>query len=383
MEAICQENYSDGTPSILHTLQSSIDYVRGVRRKNPDSPKKLEIKMSSSYILKDRAIEFSSLSEPSESKVSRMVSLKKIDSASQFSTKVQFIKPIQITEEDSPCSVSSEKQEKIKKFFAGSAKQEKPALGFKKKEENSLIREKFYEDKQEKFETERKMLMKVREEISELRKNKEKLQEKADGLRGSLKKIEEIDNEGAFTLNSIETKLEKLENQQLIPEEDTRLPEAMQKISNLESEILKLKKIKDSSVLHYEEQLKDVYIKLKNLHECNEILSEMVACFRSEPIFIPKDLQNAETFTEDFKMEEIGTIKLADLGNSEAILQEANAKLSQLQETKAKLESEYKSIPNDSKSMISKRRKLALEFELSLNYSQLVSIGNKIKRYTN
>ena len=79
---------------------------------------------------------------------------------------------------------------------------------------------------------------------------------------------------------------------------------------------------------------------------------------------------------------EIIGIKVSGLLNYESILEEALAKREQLLEVKTKLETEFKSLPNDSKSMSNKRRRLALEFELSMNYSQLISINNKIKRYS-
>ena len=368
--------------SILQKLQSSIDYVRCVRRKNSDSPKKLEIKLSSSYILKDRALEFSSLTDPTPiTPFIKLQSLTRPGLGSQFSTKVQFVKPMQITEEDSPRSASSQR-EKLNVEIDEDISSPGTSEILSNIDKNLEFSQPMSPVKPKSCGLEREILVKAKSEIQELRQNKARLQGKLNLLEESLQKLGEIDEEGASTLSSIEQKLEKLENQQLAPEEDGRLPEAMHKISNLESEIIKLKSLKDSSVVEYEEELKIVYHKLKDLHECNEILSEMVACFRKEPIFSSREMHNEETYTDNLALDTIGTIKLSGLLNSESILQEAHAKRELLQEIKEKLEQEYKSIPDDSKSMISKRRKLALEFELSMNYSQLVSITNKIKRYT-
>ena len=48
---------------------------------------------------------------------------------------------------------------------------------------------------------------------------------------------------------------------------------------------------------------------------------------------------------------------------------------------KARMEAEYKNIPENSKSIASKRKKKSLGLELSMNYSKLVSINSKIKNY--
>ena len=385
MESIIREKFVYSKPeesSILQKIKSSIDQVHYIRRKNSDSPKKLEIKMSSSYILKDKAIDFSNFSETaSEVKSEKIINHKKKNSASKFTTKIQFVKPQQRKQEDSPPVIEGEN------IFFPERRQitEKEEVSYNEDQENmSFIscENMTNKGKNNSNQKEKEIIDKARKEIDDLKKNKIFLQEKITTLQESLKKIEIIDKEEVSTFNSIESKLQKLENQQINPEEDLRFPEAVSKLSNLEAEIIKLKSLKDSSVFQYEEQLKDVYLKLKDLQECNEILTEMVTCFHKEPIFSDRDLQNAETFTDDLKLEAIGTIKLAGLLNSESILQEAYEKKEQLQLIKTELENEYKSIPDDSKSMINKRRKLELEFELSMNYSQLVSINNKIKRYT-
>ena len=324
--------------------------------------------MSPSYVLKDKALDYSNLlSAVPELKQEKPLNHARKSSGSKFSTKIEFVKPIQRTT-DSPCSVQShgsfEKsvsndESLTKELFSDSSKV------FRSKNSENL----------------KSLIQKAKQEIQNLRNNKTNLQSKLKMLEDSLRKIEEIDKEELKTIKSIELKLEKLENQQLHPEEDSRVPEAIVKISNLEADIVQLKSLKDSSVFHYEEQLKDVYHKLKDLHECNEILSEMVNCFHKEPIFTNREVQSDEAINMKIKNEIIG-IKVSGLLNYESILEEALAKREQLLEVKTKLETEFKSLPNDSKSMSNKRRRLALEFELSMNYSQLISINNKIKRYS-
>ena len=69
--------------------------------------------------------------------------------------------------------------------------------------------------------------------------------------------------------------------------------------------------------------------------------------------------------------------------DSNAIIKELYQKKEELIKEKEKMETEYKSIPQSSKSMANKRRKQALELEISMNYSKLMSVNNKIKHYFN
>jgi DNA repair exonuclease SbcCD ATPase subunit len=401
-------------PSIIEKLKSSMDFVRGVKKKNSESPKKLEIKIGSSYILNEKSINFSNFLTQSDqlsdnslnSKPDSHFHISPQTIPNKFTTKIEFVKPKQRDGEDSPCSVDSEPLNSNKyigleieinktglenrlKNISNSQNLEKIKIpqkseNLKKAEKLGTFGKPENSEKPEnlKILNQKEIIQKAKAEISELRRNKNQLQEKIFVLEDSLEKIEAIDQEEVSTVNSIEGKLERLERQQLRPEEDTRLREAISKISNLESEIVKLKSLKESSVSHYEEELKDVYHKLKDLQECNEILNEMVLCFKKEPILTNRNFLDSLPSTEPIKTEVIGTIKLSGLQNSQTVLQEAYEKKDQLMRTKDLLESEYKSLPEDSKSMANKRRKLALEFELSVNYSQLVSINNKIKRYT-
>lgn len=350
--------------SILHRLKNSLDHIWSVRKKSINSPKRLEIQMSSSYILKDRSLDYTSpltvIPELHEEHITQSDLSKNY---SKFSTKIEFIKPKQRASEDSPTSVKSDSSNQI----------ESPPADFTAKFEQKVLEEKPKETKLFKPE----LIKQARQEVIELIKAKEKLQTKVKNLTISLGRLKEFKQESE-TMTSIESKLEKLEQQQLIPEEDSRLPEAIMKVRHLENEILKLKRLKDSSVLQYEEELKNINLKLKDLQECNEILTEILACFKKEPLLLEKAAE-VETLSPPPK-ELLNTIKLDELINSDSAFDEAYAKREQLIQTKEKLEAEYREIPSVSKSLSNKRRKLSLEYELSVNYSQLVAINNKLKK---
>lgn len=277
--------------SILFKLKNSIDYVNCVRRKNPESPKKLEIKMDSSYILKDRALELNVLpSITNEHPPEKPTTHYRKASASQFGTRIQFVRPSQKSSEGSPCSVDSDKPRKPplnNRFCQSPSTKEKRSPG-SEKENSSILHKKYYDVeptvKQSPFK-EKDLIIKAKEEIMELRKNKERLSNRVNTLQVTLKKIQKAKKHENETIASIGAKLEKLEKQQIDPEEDPRLPQAIANVAKLESEIVQLKSLKNSSAFQYEEELKDVYHKLKDLKECNEILSEMLACFRKEPLF--------------------------------------------------------------------------------------------------
>ena len=167
------------------------------------------------------------------------------------------------------------------------------------------------------------------------------------------------------------------------------------KVQTLESEIRNLKSLKDSTVVGYEQELKVINHKLKDLQECNEILTEILACFRKEPLLIEAQLSKSPSvspttsleakdlkISKDFEDKMMATIKLNELVDSQSRLEDAYKRRDQLMRNKEKLEAEYREIPSNSKSLTSKKRKLSLEYELSLNYSQLVAVNNKIKKYS-
>lgn len=423
--------------TILHRLKSSLEHIWSVRKKSIHSPNRLEIQMSSSYILKDRSLDYPSpltvIPELHEEHVTQSDLSK---SCSKFSTKIEFIKPKQRTSEDSPTSVKSNSSDQYESPSLKTLQtfepviilekpkptitEEKPVIieekpksvrieekpkpvKIEEKPKQLIIEEKpkivkvemkpsqvkieekpkpvvFEENSNKPDTTKSELIKKAKQEIFELRKSKENLRTKIQDLETSLGRLEEFKQERE-TVISIESKLQKLEKQQLNPEGDSRLPEAILKVKHLESEIQKLKRLKDSSVLQYEEELKNINHKLKDLQECNEILTEILACFKKEPLLTEKNVQEEPNSPPPPK-ELLDTIKLDDLINSESAIEEAYSKRDELNKVKEKLEAEYREIPSVSKSLSNKRRKLSLEYELSINYSQLVAINNKIKRFT-
>ena len=403
MEKFSYSNQDEDT--ILHRLKNSLDHIWSVRKKSINSPKRLEIQMSSSYILKDRSLDYTSpltvIPELYEEHITQSDASK---NCSKFSTKIEFIKPKQRISEDSPTSVKSdssnhlespspdfsakfepkvleEKPKETKNFKPELMKQARQDLIDLKKpiETRKQARQEVIELKkpQESKNFKPELMKQARQEVMELKKSKEKLQTKVENLTTSLGRLREFKQESE-TVISIESKLQKLEQQQLIPEGDSRLPEAIMKVRHLESEIQKLKRLKDSSVLQYEEELENINLKLKDLQECNEILTEILACFKKEPLLLEKAVE-VEPLSPAPK-ELLNTIKLDELMDSDSAIEEAYVKREQLIQTKEKLEAEYREIPSVSKSLSSKRRKLSLEYELSINYSQLVAINGKLKK---
>jgi hypothetical protein len=122
--------------------------------------------------------------------------------------------------------------------------------------------------------------------------------------------------------------------------------------------------------------------KIEDLKECNEILKELMTCLQREPESEMKNMKNAETFIEKLKYEPEETIPLRKL-DPDYILTELLQQKEELVKEKEKMEAEYKTIPQTSKSMLNKRRKQKLELELSMNYNKLMSVNSKIKKYLN
>lgn len=461
MEAHAYKLHEDD--SILHRLKSSLDHVWSVRKRSADPPNRIEIQMSSSYILKDRSLDYKpSLTVIPEVHEDLTTQPDQPKPYSKFSTKIEFIKPKQRTSEDSPTSVKSGSSEE-------SCSPGKQILELTP--EPTLLKQKFkypnlesikatpppapapvpvpnpksnpqphptstsistpipkpkavlpHQIQPSKPSQPNPMILKAKEEISNLHKNKANLIKKIELLSNSLSQIEDLSKMQASAPSNNEmsahllSQLEKLEHQQLAPESDSRLPEAVMKVQNLESEIKNLKSLKDSTVIGYEQELKVINHKLKDLQECNEILTEILACFRKEPLLVEsqmskspnmspsvnqdlrdlnnlndlKDLEDLKGLkglkglkdSKEFDDKMMATIKLNELVDSQSILEDAYKKRDQIMRNKEKLETEYREIPSNSKSLTSKKRKLSLEYELSLNYSQLVAVNNKIKKYS-
>lgn len=301
--------------SILEKLKKSIDNIHCIQIADSKSCKKLEIQISSSYILKDKALEFNILLSPRPDQFSedhfipyyndhptdpQVTSPIKNDFSislsppydnyspkspgSQFNTKAEFIRPMQKITDGSPCSVGSEEFIKLQTtsgYYQSPSLNEQVFFLDSIKSPCFVLRKIEYDIESC---NDKEMIEKAREEIKELTARKQALEMKVERLKGELKAIFKVKEEEKQTIRAIEEKLEKLEAQQVEPEEDPRLPEARLNVAKLEKEIVQLKSLKDSSVFQYKEELKDVNHKLKDLKECNKILQEILACFRKMPL---------------------------------------------------------------------------------------------------
>lgn len=205
-----------------------------------------------------------------------------------------------------------------------------------------------------------------------------------NSINESLCEISAVHIEEQSALLNIINRLDSIEDlakKDLSRNDTEKVPKMIEKISKLEWNYHSFKTGKEGSMKQFDEEVSQVNYKIQDLKECNNILKELVFCLHKEPVYLTKHVQNAETSMDLGNTERVETISMAKIVDSQGILGELQAKKAQLVEEKEKMEHEYKSIPADSKSMANKRRKQALELELSMNYSKLMSVTNKIKKY--
>lgn len=402
--------------TILHRLKYSLDHVWSVRKRSADPPNRIEIQMSSSYILKDRSLDYKPILTVIPEVHEDLPTLPdQTKPSSKFSTKIEFFKPIQRESEESPTSVKSDTSEVLSPLGKQIPEPHpnpnpipipiKPCFQFPKPQ--APIPSSLPQPKSNPVHPS-PQLLKAKSEISLLHQNKQKLVNKIHFLSNTLSQFQDLEQVHPSTPCNYEmsinllTHLEKLERQQLAPESDTRLAEAVIKVQNLESEIKNLKSLKDSTVIGYEQELKVINLKLKDLQECNEILTEILACFRKEPLFIEnqerkswdlagndnlndlRKIGNFEDFEEfkEFDDKIMASVVDDELLDQQGRLDEVYKKRREIIKAKEKLEAEYKEIYCNSKSVVSNKRKVSLEYELSINHSQLVAADNKIKMYS-
>ena len=419
METLPHKQFEED--NILHRLKYSLDHVWSVRKRSADPPNRIEIQMSSSYILKDRSLDYKPfltvIPEVHEELVTQPDQAK---ACSKFSTKIEFFKPIQRDSEESPSGAKSDSSELTRSPSKQISESSPDLITAKPHFQFSNLHRSNPASSPNPLQNAKParpspLILKAKEEISLLHHNKQNLLLKIQQLSNSLSQLESLHQSHPaapcnydVTMNLL-SHLEKLERQQLAPESDARLPEAAVKVQNLESEIKNLKSLKDSSVVGYEQELKVINHKLKDLQECNEILTEILACFRKEPLLVEDQGRKSwelspggESFNDlrkiegsegcegfegfegfkEFDDKMIATVKLEDLLDQQGRLEDVYRRRKEIIRAKEKLEAEYKEIPCDSKCLANKKRKVSLEYELSINYSQLVAANNKIKKYS-
>ena len=236
------------------------------------------------------------------------------------------------------------------------------------------------------IEKNREIFEKTKNDIQVLNENKIILERKIRNIKENLCKVSSMHVEEQTAMLSIVNKLDRLEdlaNQQNLERKNWKIPSVIEKVSRLEDNCTSIISYNESSFNNFKEQIGEINNKLQDLKECNNILQELVATLQKEPLIDKKILKNVETSTEIMRYEKIETISLLKISDPEEILKDLYEKKNQLLIEKEKMENEYKSIPKNSKSMSNKRRRQILELDLSINYSKLIEISNKIKKYTN
>lgn len=229
------------------------------------------------------------------------------------------------------------------------------------------------------------LLSQALKEIKELNTSQSLMKEKIMQLNESLTKLSTAHVEEQSAMLSITNKLDTLESLASADQESKKhsiVPKVIEKISKLESNYSYLKSHNEDKTRNFREEMKEVNYKLQDLKECGEILKELVVCLGKEPGLSRKNVENKETVMDfdGFVKEE--TVLLEKI-HPDNVLNELLSQKEELLSEKEKMENEYRNIPHFSKSMNNKRRKQALELELSLNYSKLMTVNNKIKRFAN
>lgn len=229
------------------------------------------------------------------------------------------------------------------------------------------------------------IMQNVTKDLKTLNENQNLIEKKTRSMGLNLSQINSSHLRTQSDVQGIMTKLSELESFE-IPEKKDEEPgkvlQFIEKISKIESNYESFVDRSNENMKNMQKEMLDANHKIQDLKECNEILTELVTCLQKEPLIVKKSVQDAETYMESPRYDLGDTISLEKLG-PESIAGEFMKKREQLLIEKEKMEMEYRNIPHNSKSMANKKRKQALEMELSMNYSKLMSISSKIKKYLN
>ncbi|OMJ96349.1 hypothetical protein SteCoe_89 [Stentor coeruleus] len=229
------------------------------------------------------------------------------------------------------------------------------------------------------------IMQNVTKDLKTLNENQSLIEKKTKSMGINLSQINSSHLRTQSEVQTIMSKLSELESSE-IPENKNDQPvkvlQFIEKISKIESNYESFVDRSNENMKNMQKEMLDANHKIQDLKECNEILTELVTCLQKEPLITKKIVHDAETFMESPRYELGETISLEKLG-PESIAGEFMKKREQLIAEKEKMEMEYRNIPHNSKSMANKKRKQALEMELSMNYSKLMSINGKIKKYLN
>lgn len=352
--------------SVLSVLQKSLESLQSLRRDRSSSPCRLKFSISPCNPLIKKPLQVIKNRETTTASTSSNFSPAKLIRSSQASRNNLFSMPRTNSSESKrvlPC---------------------KPIGIGRTVDLLKEIKRKIDFDQEDAEITKCDLINKAREELSSLTRNQESIHQKVGKINESLTKLSSAHVEEQNAMLSIINKLDILET---IAEKEheakiEKVSNVIEKVSKLETNYSYLRHHGTDSLKNFKEEMKEVNYKLQDLKESGEILKELVICLGKEPIVVSKSVQNAETFMDD----EV-TVKeefvVLDRLDPENVLNDLMQQKESMVREKERMESEYRTIPQNSKSMTNKRRKQALELELSMNYTKLMALNSKIKKYAN
>jgi hypothetical protein len=364
--------------SILHILEKSINSLHSLRRNQSSSPSKLKTSLRKSYNVKIKAMNyflqknFFKQSENQRTNYFAEVPQEKLyDSSVKDYSLVSY-------EAESPEIKRKFSDNRIDRLIrTNHTKSLAKKIDFDGKSENNTTAT-LTSSKNESF------LKAAQKRIQKLAINKDVLENTVKKIENKLYELSSNHVKKQNTMLDVLNKLEKIENTvQKSNNADVKVLEAVKKISAIENNCLNIKYSSEDCLKNFKNEMKEVNSKLIDLKECTKILNELTICLKQNPTDKTSEKTMETISTEESKYNTVQTISLSKLMNSDLVLKELFEQKEKLTKEREKMETEYKKIPPDSRSMANKRKKQALELDLSMNYTKFMSITNKIKKYTN
>ena len=353
--------------SVLSLLQKSIESLQSLRRDRSSSPYRLKFSFSPCYPQIEKPLQVSKNREITTASTSSNFSPVKLARSNQASRKNLFSVPRTNSSDPRRALPSKPLGEIVSKDKLNEIKRK---IDFGQEEDEEIA----------KF----NLIHKAREELSCLTKNQESIHQKVWKINENLTKLSSTHVEEQSAMLSIINKLGILET---IAEKEQEVKiesvaNVIEKVSKLETNYSYLRHHGADCLKNFKEEMKEVNYKLQDLKESGEILKELVICLGKEPIVVKRSVQNAETFMDDEISVKEETVLLERL-DPENVLNDLMQQKEIMVKEKERMENEYRNIPQNSKSMTNKRRKQTLELELSMNYSKLMALNSKIKKFAN
>lgn len=354
--------------SVLSLLQKSLESLHSLRRDRSSSPCRLKISFSPGYPLAEKSLQVNKDQGTITASTSTNFSPQKLSIQSSQGSRNNFF--------SIPRTNSCNAKRPLAYQLAGKVRNLDKFKEIKRKID--------FDQEDEDLTNKHDLIHKAREELSYLSKNQENIHQKIGKINENLSKLSSAHIEEQNAMLSIINKLDTLEAMAEKEQEGKieKVSNVIEKVSKLETSYSYLKHHGADNLKNFREEMKEVNFKLQDLKECGEILKELVICLGKEPIVLRRSVQNAETFMDDENSVKEETVLLDKL-DPENVLNDLMQQKEMLVREKERMESEYRTIPQNSKSMTNKRRKQTLELELSMNYSKLMALNSKIKKYAN